>query len=297
MNERLFDRLDVRLLPSAQEDREFLEQLFREVRTPEFAQLRLPPAALDELLLMQLTAQRSGYLSQFPHAVDRVVWVGEQRVGRLLVDRNAGGMQIVDIALLERFRGQGLGTQLLRDLSAEADAAGIGIGLSVRLDNPAERLYLRSGFVRTASDGLHITMVRSGVNTVRKIPESGPAEQWDDTASVTPGLNSRYFRLMQGATFIARNTIYGAPHAPVALTLESVSPLRAGLLPRYAGQDIGDSFRIIFTGPAVPVLQGALTELTPDGVKGAVSQEVFLSPVAERDGGIEYEAIFNRATL
>jgi GNAT superfamily N-acetyltransferase len=44
-------------------------------------------------------------------------------------------------------RGQGVGGALLRALLAEAGRRGVGLCLNVRHDNPARRLYERSGFL------------------------------------------------------------------------------------------------------------------------------------------------------
>ena len=58
----------------------------------------------------------------------------------------------VTIALMPPYRGQGIGTRLLRQLVADAEAAGHpGLSLSVHAKNPARRLYQRLGFARVAS--------------------------------------------------------------------------------------------------------------------------------------------------
>lgn len=52
----------------------------------------------------------------------------------------------LSIAVLPSFRGQGIGTQLLQVLLAEAQGTYTAISLSVLADNPAIRLYERLGF-------------------------------------------------------------------------------------------------------------------------------------------------------
>lgn len=57
----------------------------------------------------------------------------------------------VTIALMPPYRGQGIGTRLMRKLLADAEAAGHpALSLSVHPKNPARRLYERLGFVRVA---------------------------------------------------------------------------------------------------------------------------------------------------
>jgi ribosomal protein S18 acetylase RimI-like enzyme len=52
----------------------------------------------------------------------------------------------VAIAVLPGHRGRGLGDRLLRELLAAAAGAFASVSLSVRTDNPARRLYERTGF-------------------------------------------------------------------------------------------------------------------------------------------------------
>ena len=69
----------------------------------------------------------------------------------------------VSIAVYPECRGLGLGSLLLGALIARARADGVrALSLSVALDNPARRLYVRSGFVdQGAADGGSQTMVLS----------------------------------------------------------------------------------------------------------------------------------------
>jgi ribosomal protein S18 acetylase RimI-like enzyme len=58
----------------------------------------------------------------------------------------------VTVALMPPYRGQGIGTALLRQLLADAGAAGYpALSLSVQAQNPARRLYERLRFVRVPS--------------------------------------------------------------------------------------------------------------------------------------------------
>jgi GNAT superfamily N-acetyltransferase len=52
------------------------------------------------------------------------------------------------IAVLPPYQGQGIGTQLLKQVLASSKKTGAAVSLSVRSDNPAVRLYERLGFVR-----------------------------------------------------------------------------------------------------------------------------------------------------
>ena len=150
--------MDFTLTPVSSEDESFLVALFSDVRAPEFAPLGLPAPALEQLLAMQMQAQRMGYASQFPHAEDKIIWIGRERAGRMLVDRAPAEIRLVDVAVLSRYRSQGVGSCLLVDLREEARAKELPLRLSVRFNNPAGRLYERLGFVRTGGDDINIHM-------------------------------------------------------------------------------------------------------------------------------------------
>ncbi len=71
---------------------------------------------------------------------------GNGPIGRVYVHRSAGEICLMDIALLPPHRGRGLGSALIAELVAEADAAGLPVTLHVERENPAQRLYARHRF-------------------------------------------------------------------------------------------------------------------------------------------------------
>lgn len=84
---------------------------------------------------------------------------------RLLVgdDRGYGyvndGTPELSIAVLPEYRGQGVGTRLLRELLA-SEAGQFPLSLSVSPDNPARRLYEQFGFTIVREDGDSLVMKR-----------------------------------------------------------------------------------------------------------------------------------------
>lgn len=81
------------------------------------------------------------------------------------------GIVLVNIALLVRFRGFGIGTCVLRDLQERALREKSPLRLSVVRDNPALALYKRLGFRTETEDEVYCRMVwnvpedRKGVNS------------------------------------------------------------------------------------------------------------------------------------
>jgi ribosomal protein S18 acetylase RimI-like enzyme len=96
---------------------------------------------------------RSGYASQFPRGEFSVILLGEQRIGRMVVDRGEAELRLVDIALLPEFRGRGIGGFYLKTLASEAALSQKPLRLHVFKGSRPWRLYERLGFVKIEEDG------------------------------------------------------------------------------------------------------------------------------------------------
>ena len=284
--------MDYTLSPSTEADAGFLAELFNDVRGPEFQLAGLPPAMLEQLLTMQRRAQAISYAAQFPNAVEEIVWIGGERAGRVLVDTGATATCLVDIALLGRFRGQGVGTRIVEQLCAAARSSGRRLHLSVRSGNPAARLYERLGFVALGGgDGVHIAM------ELGASPNAGGADalEEDEVSGAVPQDYTRaYFRTLVGQRLAARTLEQPrrAASVPVELMVEAVERLVPPQGP--VAVDPGDSFVVQLHGNA-----NAEELLPPENIEVRPAEGepmvVFLTPLGPRDGRMRYEIVFNRA--
>lgn len=150
--------MEFELRPATADDEEFLVQLYADVRHMEFAILSLPPEMLANLMQMQYRAQRLGYQNSFPGAQYNIIWVGETRVGRTIVEYGSAAVLLVDISLIAGVRNHGIGTAILRSLQAAAHKQNLPLRLQVRFGNPAIRLYQRLGFQQTGEIAMHYEM-------------------------------------------------------------------------------------------------------------------------------------------
>ncbi|MGY2046548.1 GNAT family N-acetyltransferase [Methylobacterium sp. JK268] len=118
------------------------------------------PADLRDLLLAQCCAgQAATYRARHPAARFDVVEAAGVPVGRIVTERGADALTILDLALLPDWRGRGFGTRLLRDAMAEAAACGLPVRLTVAADNGrARRLYARLGFREVAAGDLTLDL-------------------------------------------------------------------------------------------------------------------------------------------
>jgi ribosomal protein S18 acetylase RimI-like enzyme len=147
------------LRPERADDQAFRYRLFCQSRPPEWDMVQLDPQFREHLMQHQFEAQTKSYLVQFPKARFDIIELGGERIGRIVVDRAAGSMLIVDQAIVPQMRNNGLGTTIMRTLMEEARAREIPVRLMVGSSNdPSLRLYLRLGFVPIDTTPMYIEL-------------------------------------------------------------------------------------------------------------------------------------------
>lgn len=126
---------------------DFLCRLYASTRADEMA---LVVDWTDEqkaaFLRMQFEAQHAHYQQHYPDAQFDLLLLDGVPAGRLYVHRREREIRLVDIALMPEHRNGGIGSELLRDLMAEAEASGKPLTIHVEKFNPAMNLYRRLGF-------------------------------------------------------------------------------------------------------------------------------------------------------
>jgi len=147
---------DIQLRPCRDEDERFLFEVHASTRVEELA--ALDPAQREQFLEMQHLAQHTYYHQRFPDCEFLVIERSGVPMGRLYLDRRQDELRIVDIALLDEFRGHGVGSYLLRRILDEAEMAGLPVRIHVEKNNPARTLYDRLGFRETDDTGAHYLM-------------------------------------------------------------------------------------------------------------------------------------------
>ena len=137
---------------------DFLYQLYASTRKSELESWGWDKLMQKQFLLMQWTAQQRSYNHQYPKAEHLLIMFQNLEAGRIIVNRSAEEIVLIDISILADYHNKGIGTALLRNLQAEAADARLPLRLSVLSANPARRLYERLGFVTTADNGLYNSM-------------------------------------------------------------------------------------------------------------------------------------------
>lgn len=135
------------------EDQPFLQQLFATTRADELAAMGWDDNQKALFIAMQFNAQSQQYAMSYPQADHSIILLNDVPIGRQMIERGERAFTLVDVALLPNQRGAGIGTLLLEDLLAEAEAAGKPVVLHVWHSNPAKRLYERLGFSAVNDSG------------------------------------------------------------------------------------------------------------------------------------------------
>lgn len=136
----------------------FHYELFVSTRIHEFMDIPLPKQQIQSLVRMQYDAQTIAYERQFPQANHELVYVGDICIGRIITDIQRESIHLVDISLLPKYRGKGYGTELMKRLQSFSMDRGLSMTLHVLQGNPAQYLYERCGFYKTAEMAPYIAM-------------------------------------------------------------------------------------------------------------------------------------------
>lgn len=148
--------------PMAEGDYAFVEALYCAIRADEVALSGWPVEHRRQFLLQQHRAQHHHYQTYYPGAEWLIIERGGERIGRLYLAEWSDQVRIVDIALIEGHRGQGLGGAILRDVCAWAAGLGKRASIHVEKNNPARFLYQRLGFAVVEDKGIYDLMEWSG---------------------------------------------------------------------------------------------------------------------------------------
>jgi len=144
-------------------DAGFLLNLYAQQRATELMLAGLDATQREMFIQMQFRARQASYAANYPTAIQEIICTNDGTpAGGMLVERTADGMRLIDIAVIDRKRGQGLGTEVIRALQQECDTRGWTLRLQVLKGNLAERLYQRLDFEVEGEDSLRRQMAWRG---------------------------------------------------------------------------------------------------------------------------------------
>ena len=165
-------RNHVRLRPATDADYDFMRDLYAATRAEEMERFPFDEAQKRVFLDQQFAAQFEHYTIHYP-TCERNIIVERNgaAIGRLWIDEWRDQIRIVDIALMPKWRGSGIGSNLLHRVLDRAAAAGKPVTIHVEEFNPALALYRRLGFEQIDTNGAYLLMRRTPpqVNTASTV--------------------------------------------------------------------------------------------------------------------------------
>ena len=153
----MLSTIDFRIIEDS--DDSFLRQVYVHSRDREFQYSLWTAEQKSSFLDSQFNLQNHHYKVSNPGAASHIITLGGQNIGRLIVDRTGDDMKIMDLQILPAFRGQGIGTSILKALINEAATSNTSARLHVEHENiEAQKLYYRLGFRQMDTSGPYIEM-------------------------------------------------------------------------------------------------------------------------------------------
>ena len=149
---------DIKLRPVRPEDDPLLLEVYGSTRAEEMALVPWTDEQRQAFLKMQFDAQQNYYQQKYPTADHDIIYFRDTAAGRMYVARLEDEIRIVDITLLPRHRGNGVGTHLITELMDESTAKRLPLQIYVETFNPSLKLLERLGFTQTAQQGMHLMM-------------------------------------------------------------------------------------------------------------------------------------------
>ena len=151
----------ITLRPIVAADMDLLYRIYASTREQELAQVAWAEEQRAAFLQMQFDAQHQYYQANYPKARFLVIMHGDAPVGRLYLDRRRAEIRIVDIALLPKYRGRGIGSALMHEILADGERAAVPVSIHVERFNPALRWYERLGFRTVEDKGVYYLMEKA----------------------------------------------------------------------------------------------------------------------------------------
>lgn len=145
----------VALRPEQPADARLLFDIYAGTREEELALTNWDESMRRAFLNQQFNAMRQGYRNMFPAGEFSIIELDGQPAGRIVIDRSATEIRVVDIALLPACRNRGVGTFLMHQVCIEAAKASKPVRLCVLKNNRAFRWYERLGFAKIGERGFY----------------------------------------------------------------------------------------------------------------------------------------------
>lgn len=150
--------MKVSFRPVKEEDEEFLLSVYASTREEEMTRVEWSDAQKEAFLRMQFNAQALHYRERYPQASLEVILADDEPAGRLYKAVLEDEIRIIDITLLPRHRGRGIGAPIIRDILNEAASIEKAVRIHVESFNRSLGLFHRLGFAPIEHNEIYTLM-------------------------------------------------------------------------------------------------------------------------------------------
>ena len=154
---------EIELRPVTDNDREFLLAAYAAGREIELSMVPWDDALKRAFVEHQFDAQTAHYSAEYENARHDVILLSGEPVGRLYVSRSDDTISILDFAVLNEYRGRGIGSAVVGSLIDEARVSNRSVQVYVETFNPSQAFFTSRGFTVKGRDDVNLKLVLSGV--------------------------------------------------------------------------------------------------------------------------------------
>lgn len=148
----------IKFRPITLADHAFLKIAYRSTREQELSVSRLTTDQKNQFIEFQFNAQHAHYTNEFKGAEFNIITVNNVNAGRLYVWETTDEIRLIDIILLPKYRGKGIGSRILKNLIKNSEESGKVLNLHVLKTNTASRFYTKLGFTVNEEKESHYFM-------------------------------------------------------------------------------------------------------------------------------------------
>jgi len=141
-------------------DLPFLKHVYRSTRDEEMMLTDWSEEQKSAFIDQQFSAQHTYYQEVYHEATFEIILIDGEKAGRLYLWESEKQLRIVDIALLTKYRGKGVGNTILDKLIMKVDSEKKILSIHVEYYNRSLSLYKRKGFQIKDQTGVYYYMER-----------------------------------------------------------------------------------------------------------------------------------------
>ena len=156
---------NIQLRPERESDLSFLMALYTSTRI-DVALSGLPDNKKQEFIEMQFHAQRYSYRTNYVNPEFLIIEKDGQPAGRLYRSRSPSETRVIDITIAPQYRGQGIGSCLIRAIQYEAKIDGVPVTLHAEKMGDMSNYYKKFGFEVVEEKEMHYFMKWSAGSSI-----------------------------------------------------------------------------------------------------------------------------------